>query len=239
VQEKIVTRRRALFLDRDGTLVHAVHFPSRPEQLRLYDDIGAGLRALQQKGFVPIVITNQSGIARGYFGEQDLQAMHRALADQCASQGVQLAAIYSCPHYPQGCVPRYTAACACRKPAPGMLLHAADDFELDLAHSWFIGDILDDVEAGNRAGCQTLLVDVGAEPRPKTAMRVPMFVSATLSDALALILQVEVLQPELDLLYQPRAWRKDREVLAAQEWAQVTEYDAAATANGPLVWRPQ
>ena len=193
--------------------MHAVHFPSRPEQLRLYDTIGPGLLALQKKGFVPIVITNQSGIARGYFSEQDLQAMHRSVAEQLSAQGVYLAAIYACPHHPEGCVAEFTTACACRKPEPGMLLQAAADFDISLEHSWFIGDILDDVEAGNRAHCHTVLVDVGMETRPTTAERVPSFVAADIQKALALVLAVSALEEELDVFYQPDAWRqKQREI---------------------------
>ncbi len=221
-----MTKRRALFLDRDGTLVHAVHFPSRPEQLRLYEHVGSGLFQLQKQGFVPIVITNQSGIARGYFSEADLQAMHNYLAEQLSAQGVHLTAIYSCPHYPEGTVPTFSKVCACRKPQPGMLLQAAADFDLDLAHSWFIGDILDDVEAGNRAGCHTLLVDVGTEARPTTALRAPTFVASDIQNALVLVLAVSALEQELDLLYQPQSWRR-RE----------GQTRGGDTMVQPLVWR--
>jgi D-glycero-D-manno-heptose 1,7-bisphosphate phosphatase len=221
-----MTRRRALFLDRDGTLVHAVHFPSRPEQLRLYEHVGPGLRLLQQQGFVPIVITNQSGIARGYFSESDLQAMHSFLSAQLAKEDVQLAAIYSCPHYPSGSVPAYARECACRKPEPGMLLQAAADFDIDLSRSWFIGDILDDIEAGNRAGCHTVLVDVGTEARPTTPLRVPTFVVADIQRALALVLAVDGLEQEIDLLYRPASWRRDQEMVREG-------------LPRPLVWRAQ
>lgn len=96
---------RSLFLDRDGTMVHRVHYPFRPEQLRLYDGIGSGLHLLQKAGFRLIVITNQSGIGLGYFTEVDLKLMHEHLADQLAQFDVQLDAVYDCPHHPDGVIP--------------------------------------------------------------------------------------------------------------------------------------
>lgn len=151
------TKARALFLDRDGTLVHPRHYPSRPEQLHLYVGIGPALRALQGTGLRLIVITNQAGIARGYFTVADLQRMHDHLAQELAGLGVHIDGIYHCPHHPDGVIPELAIYCKCRKPQPRMLLQAAAELDLDLEHSWLVGDILDDVEAGNRAGCRTIL----------------------------------------------------------------------------------
>jgi D-glycero-D-manno-heptose 1,7-bisphosphate phosphatase len=199
-------RRRAVFLDRDGTLVRVYHYPSRPEQLRLYDNIAAELRVLQEQGFCLIVITNQSGLAHGYFTEDDLQRMHAYLIEQLAEQGVYLDGIYYCPHHPEGVIPELAIACDCRKPRPGLLLQAARDLEIDLEHSWFVGDILDDVEAGNRAGCHTVLVDLGTEQYPTEPVRFPAFVAPDTKQALRLIQTVTSLEPEIDLVYRPRAW---------------------------------
>ncbi len=196
----------ALFLDRDGTLVHRRHYPSRPEDLRLYSGIGRPLRTLQRAGFRLIVITNQSGIARGYFGEDELQRMHEHLAGELYNLGVALDGIYHCPHHPDGVVPRFAIRCDCRKPAPGMLLRAAADLDLDLARSWLIGDILDDCEAGNRAGCRALLVDLGTESRPTSPVRMPAFVATDTRHALKIVAAVEGCGPSTDLAYRPASW---------------------------------
>lgn len=200
-------RERAVFLDRDGTLVHPRHYPSRPDELRLYDGIGPELRRLQSAGFRLVVITNQSGIARGYFGEPELARMHEHLAGELARLGVRLDGVYFCPHHPDGAIPELSIACECRKPAPGMLLRAAGELALDLERSWFIGDILDDVEAGNRAGCRTILVDLGSEALPATQLRRPDFVARDTIHALRIVDAAESLRPLVELDYRPAAWR--------------------------------
>jgi D-glycero-D-manno-heptose 1,7-bisphosphate phosphatase len=197
---------RAVFLDRDGTLVERSHYPSRPEHLRLYPGIAAPLAALRRAGFRLVVITNQSGIARGYFTEADLDRMHAYLRAELAARGVELDAFYHCPHHPDGQVAGLAMRCDCRKPAPGLLLRAARELGLDLARSWFIGDILDDVEAGARAGCRTALVDLGTEPAPQSALRQPDFVARDTAHALAIILGAEGLGPQADTSYRPAAW---------------------------------
>ena len=203
---------RALFLDRDGTLVHASHYPSRPEQLRLYDDIGPILRILQQEhDFRLIIITNQAGIARGYFTETDLQRMHDYLTGELAALGVHVDGIYHCPHHPEGVIEELSFRCECRKPQPGMLLQAARDLDLDLEHSWFVGDILDDVEAGNRASCNTILVDLGTESLPQQPLRAPTFVARDTLHALHIVHHVEQTESP-ELVYRPVAWRIRQEV---------------------------
>ena len=202
---------RALFLDRDGTLVHASHYPSRPEQLRLYNDIGPALQQLQQQhGFRLIVITNQAGIARGYFTEADLQRMHDYLKGELAALDVRVDGIYHCPHHPDGVVEGLSVRCECRKPQPGMLFRAALELDLDLEHSWFVGDILDDVEAGNRANCRTVLVDLGTESLPQHPLRVPTFVASNTLHALQIIRHVEEM-PTPDLVYRPTTWQVRQE----------------------------
>jgi D-glycero-D-manno-heptose 1,7-bisphosphate phosphatase len=211
----------ALFLDRDGTLVHPRHYPSRPEDLRLYDGLGPHLRCLQESGFRLVVVTNQSGIARGYFTEADLWRMHEHLAAQLTRIGVRLDAIYHCPHHPDGAIPALAVRCTCRKPQPGMVLRAAADLGLGLWHSWLVGDILDDIEAGNRAGCRTILVDLGTEPPPERPERRPDFVARDTRHALQIITTIAGLSswpadlshattgsPALtpDLTYHPPHW---------------------------------
>lgn len=199
-------QQRAVFLDRDGTLVHPRHYPSRPEELCLYDDIDGGLRNLQVADWLLVVITNQAGLARAKFSVTDLDRMHIYLRAEFARRGVHIDAIYHCPHHPQGVVPELTMSCDCRKPQPGMLLQAATDLNICLEHSWFVGDILDDVEAGRRAGCRTVLVDLGSENQPASELRWPHYIAHNTSHALAIIAAVEGAGPEVELDYLPSHW---------------------------------
>jgi D-glycero-D-manno-heptose 1,7-bisphosphate phosphatase len=196
----------AVFLDRDGTLVHPCHYPSRPEGLVLYDGLGRGLRLIQSIGFKLVVITNQSGLAHGYFGTSDLARMHIHLVAELARLGVWIDGIYYCPHHPEGRVTEFAIRCDCRKPRPGMLLRAAAELDIDLEWSWFVGDILDDVEAGNRAGCRTVLVDHSTEPPPQQLLRQPHFVARDTPHALEIIAAVEGYGLPTSLDYWPESW---------------------------------
>lgn len=196
---------RAIFLDRDGTLVEPRHYPSRPEDLVLFPGLAPELRRLQT-AFQLVVITNQSGLARGFFRQADLTRMHTHLEEELARQGVRLDAIYYCPHVEDGIVPELSFRCACRKPQPGLLLRAAAELRLDLAVSWMVGDILDDIEAGNRAGCRTILVDLGTESPPRTPWRSPTYVARDTRHALALIAAAEGWPGEPEWSYQPAGW---------------------------------
>lgn len=198
--------RPAVLLDRDGTLVHPRHYPSRPEDLQLYEGIGPDLRRLQQAGFCLAVITNQSGLARGYFTESDLAGMHEHLRGELARDGVEIEGIYYCPHHVDGTVPYLSVECGCRKPAPGLLLEAARELDLDLTVSWFVGDILDDVEAGKRAGCHTILVDLGTESIPDDAIRQPDAVARDTRHALQIILSLCGVGAPADMRYRPPRW---------------------------------
>jgi D-glycero-D-manno-heptose 1,7-bisphosphate phosphatase len=203
--------RPAVFLDRDGTLVHARYYPSRPEELQLYDGIAPGLRSLQQLGFALVVVTNQSGLARGLFSEADLTAMHHHLRYRLVELGVTLDGIYHCPHLPHGTVPHLSIPCSCRKPAPGLLHRAATDLQLNLTKSWMIGDILDDVEAGKRAGSRTVLVDLGTESFPELPVRAPHFVARDTSHALEIVLCQEATANDCEYEYWPPSWEAAKE----------------------------
>lgn len=222
-------KRRALFLDRDGTLTYPFHYPSRPEHLRLYEDIGPVLRVLQNMDFRLVVITNQAGIARGYFTHTELAVLHHYLAEELAKQGVTIDAIYHCPHHPEGQVPEFAIRCNCRKPQAGMLLQAAQDLDINLARSWFIGDILDDIEAGNRAGCRSILVDLGTEQVPSHPLRQPTFVASDTRHALEIVKTVEEVAPTVDLVYRPSMWLVPLPFFRQN----------AAMQTGPRVWYPQ
>lgn len=191
VERMLSHARRAVFLDRDGTLVHARHYPTRPEELIICNGVVAPLRTLQRQGFMLVLVTNQSGVARGYLTEADLLRMHRDLVQRLRRDGIHLDAVYYCPHHPDGSVPEYAGTCDCRKPAPGMLRHAAAEHRIDLSRSWLVGDILDDVEAGRQAGCRTVLVDLGTETLPAPPSRQPDFVAGSTAGALQMVLAQE------------------------------------------------
>lgn len=154
---------KAVFLDKDGTLVDDVPYNADPLRMHLCSGAGAALRLLARLDYRFIVVSNQSGIAEGRFEETAMQAVHDRLGDLLFREQLQLEAYYYCPHHPAGKVSHYAVNCFCRKPLPGMLLKAAHEHGIDLHSSWMIGDILHDVEAGNRAGCRTLLLDNGNE----------------------------------------------------------------------------
>lgn len=153
----------AVFLDKDGTLLHDVPYNVDPRQVLLRPEAGPALARLQAAGFALVLISNQPGIAFGHFPESALGAVWDELDRQLAGYGVSLTAIYYCPHHPEGSDPRHAIACTCRKPQPGLLHQAAADHDIDLARSWMVGDILDDVEAGHAAGCRSVFLDVGSE----------------------------------------------------------------------------
>jgi D,D-heptose 1,7-bisphosphate phosphatase len=154
---------RAVFLDKDGTLVEDVPYNVDPDRMVLIPGAGEALRRLRDTDYKLIVVSNQSGVARGMFAESALLAVERRLRAMLAEYGVALSGFYYCPHHPDGATPEYAIQCDCRKPAPGLILRAAEEHGIELADSWMIGDILNDVEAGRRAGCRTILVDNGNE----------------------------------------------------------------------------
>lgn len=173
---------KAVFLDKDGTLLENVPYNVHPERMRLARGAGAALRRLHALGYSLIVVSNQPGVAHAYFDVWALHLVERRLSAMLAEEDVSLAGFYYCPHHPQGSVARYAVACRCRKPAPGLLLAAATIHEIDPRRSWVIGDILDDVEAGARAGCRTVLVDGGNETewREDSSYRRPSIVVPSL-----------------------------------------------------------
>lgn len=173
--------RPAVFLDKDGTLVEDVPFNVDPARLAFTPNALAGLALLRDAGFALVVVTNQSGLGLGLFSRQAFARLEAALLRRLADAGVPVEAIHVCPH-------RADESCLCRKPAPGMLLRASRAHGIDLARSWLVGDILDDVEAGRRAGCRTVLLDVGHETVwRRSPFRTPDHHATDLLDAARLI----------------------------------------------------
>jgi D-glycero-D-manno-heptose 1,7-bisphosphate phosphatase len=153
----------AIFLDKDGTVLVDEPYNVDPARMWLEPGAGIALRRLGALGVPLIVVSNQSGIAFGKFDPHALSAMEQRLQGLFVENGAELAAFYYCPHHPDGSVETFAVECECRKPLPGLLQRAAAERNIDLTRSWMIGDILDDVEAGNRAGCRTILIDNGHE----------------------------------------------------------------------------
>lgn len=143
--------RRAIFLDRDGTLIQDVGYISKPSDIELLPGVIDALRCLHKEGFLLVLISNQSGVGRGLFTGEMLTRVHEKLIDCLKHQRIYLDGAYYCPHAPW-------EKCKCRKPLPGMLINAAQDLALDLTRSYMIGDKLSDIESGRRAGCQSILL---------------------------------------------------------------------------------
>ncbi len=185
----IRTGRAAILLDKDGTLVDHVPYNVDPERITLAPGAREALEAFADAGYVVAVVSNQPGVAHGRFTEAALEPVARRLEELCAAAGAPLAGFFYCPHHPDASVPRYRLQCSCRKPASGLLLTAARKLELDLPRSWMIGDTLDDIEAGRRAGCRAVLVDNGGETewRPGS-QRTPDAIVADLAAAARAVL---------------------------------------------------
>ena len=154
-------KKRAVFLDRDGTINVEREYLHKIEDFEFIPGTPEAIRALKSAGFLVIVVSNQSGIARGYFDEQAVKTLHRHIQDKLSWHGTSIDAFYFCPHHPTKGVGDHKAVCNCRKGEPGMLLQAAKEHDIDLANSFMVGDKLADVEAGVRAGCQSILVLTG------------------------------------------------------------------------------
>ncbi len=154
-------KSRAVFLDRDGTINVEKDYLHRVEDFEFIPGAPLAIRSLKEAGFLVIVVTNQSGVARGYFGLEEVESLHRHLQGELSRHGTAVDAFYVCPHHPTEGVGAFRTECDCRKGAPGMLLQAARELGIDLAASFMIGDKLGDVEAGRRAGCTPLLVRTG------------------------------------------------------------------------------
>lgn len=156
-----MAKRRAVFLDRDGTINVEKDYLHRSEEFEFIPGAPEAIRLLKDAGFLVIVVTNQSGIGRGYYDEVAVHRLHRFMDGELARHGTAVDAYYICPHHPLHGIDEYRKECGCRKPLPGMLFEAAKDFSIDLAASYIVGDKMADVEAGLAAGCRPLLVMTG------------------------------------------------------------------------------
>jgi D-glycero-D-manno-heptose 1,7-bisphosphate phosphatase len=179
--------RPAVFIDKDGTLVRDVPYNVDPARIRLTPGAGPALKLLQESGFALIVITNQPGVGEGRFAAAALERVRARIETLLEPHAVTLDGFYFCPHVAAG----GAASCPCRKPKPGLLYRAALEHGIDLRRSWMVGDILNDIEAGRRAGCRTALIDCGNETEWLLApWRMPDLVATNLGTAARLIAQV-------------------------------------------------
>ncbi|MCK9485346.1 MAG: HAD family hydrolase [Dehalococcoidia bacterium] len=186
----------AVFLDKDGTLVEDVPYNVDPAAVRLSEGAGPALARLVRQGFRLVLVSNQSGVARGYFEEPVLEAVTERIQALLRPHDVALDAAYYCPHHPEGRVAPFAIGCDCRKPGDGMLRRAAADLGISLEQSWMVGDILHDVEAGRRAGCRTVLLDVGHESEwLLTPGRMPHYRARDLHAAADVILRAGPIRP--------------------------------------------
>jgi D-glycero-D-manno-heptose 1,7-bisphosphate phosphatase len=150
---------KAIFLDRDDTLIEDLGYINHPDQVKLLDGVDKSLIEFRAMGYKLIVVSNQSGVARGIVSEEALGEIHDRLKQLLAEKGAPLDGIYYCPYHPDGVIEKYRKESDWRKPNPGMLLAAADEMDIDLTQSWMIGNSIRDVEAGLQAGCKTILIN--------------------------------------------------------------------------------
>lgn len=182
--------KKALFIDKDGTLIKNIPYNVNSSLIEFETNAVASLQLLQEYGYQLIIISNQPGVAFSYYSESVLQKVFRHLESKLQQQGVLLNGYYYCPHHPRGDCSPYIKTCYCRKPLPGMLLQAAMEHDIDLERSWMIGDILHDVEAGNRAGCRSILLNNGNETEwTLSPIRQPNYICNNWNEAAGIIIQ--------------------------------------------------
>jgi D-glycero-D-manno-heptose 1,7-bisphosphate phosphatase len=154
-------KRRAVFMDRDGTISEEIGYVNHPARYRVFPYSARAVRLLNEAGWLAILITNQAGVARGYFTEDMIGAVHDRLRQELALSDARLDAIYYCAHHPTIGEPPYRLDCDCRKPKPGLIARAATDFQLDLAESWMIGDRYSDIVLARNAGVRSAFLMSG------------------------------------------------------------------------------
>jgi len=169
------TARRAVFVDRDGTINVEKDYLHRSEDFEFIPGAPEAIRRLKDAGFLVVVVTNQSGVARGYYDERAVATLHAHIQERLATYGTRIDGFYLCPHHPTEGVGAYRIDCDCRKGSPGMLLRASREHDINLRLSYMVGDKMADIEAGIAAGCQSVLVRTGygVKDEPKVAARFP------------------------------------------------------------------
>lgn len=174
---------KAVFLDRDGVITVDRGFVHKIEDFALLPGSANAIKSLKKAGYLIIIVTNQSGIGRGYYSEEQFSIFNKHMIDNLDQLGAKVDAVYYCPHHPDAAIEKYRKVCDCRKPEPGMILKAAKELDINTCNSWFIGDRLSDIEAGKKAGCRTILITNSVDEKAK-----PDFSAKNLADAARYIL---------------------------------------------------
>lgn len=181
-------KRRAVFLDRDGTINKEVDVLRDVRKLSILQGAPEAIRVLNKLGFLVIVVTNQPVIARGWLSEEEVEEIHRILASRLARRGARIDAIYYCPHHPEANLKRYRKKCRCRKPGVGLIERAVREHRINLKNSFMVGDHAWDIIAGKRAGLTTILVNTSGRSRDSRYAHIqPDFAARNLKEAASII----------------------------------------------------
>ena len=196
-------KKRAVFIDRDGTMSEEVGYLNHSSRFRLFPYTATAIKHLNESGWLAIVVTNQAGVARGYFSEDMIETVHAQMTKDVTANGGRIDAIYYCAHHPSVGEPPYRVACDCRKPQPGLINRAAEQFDVDLSSSWMIGDRYSDVELARNAGVKSMFVLSGYgrgewEHQRTTWSAQPDLVAENLLEAVQMIVSTEGAQASID-----------------------------------------
>ncbi len=170
-------KNKAVFLDRDGTINEEVGYLDSLEQLRIFPAAFDAVRMINEAGMKVVVVTNQSGVARGFFDEDFVNSVHARINEIFREKGAFIDRFYYCPHHPTEGVGRYRISCDCRKPAPGMLIRASEELDIDLSSSYVVGDMAKDIEVANNVGARGILVRTGYGKNVVTSDIKPAFIA--------------------------------------------------------------
>ena len=188
---------KAIFLDRDDTLIEDPGYINHPGQVHLLPGTSEALIELKRMGYKLVIVTNQSAIARGIVNEETLEQIHVQLRKLLGFEGASIDEIYYCPFHPNGIIPKYRKDSELRKPNPGMILLAADEMDIDTEHSWMLGNSYRDIAAGMRAGCKTILITSAARPaQKKPTDPIPFKKAVNLREAVNIIKMFDRQNPE-------------------------------------------
>jgi D-glycero-D-manno-heptose 1,7-bisphosphate phosphatase len=232
----------AIFLDRDGTLIHDPCYLNHPDQVQVIDGVAEALKEFQLLGYKRVVASNQSGVARGVVSIEMLERIHDRLRELLAVKGASVDAIYYCPHHPDGTIPEYRKDSDWRKPKPGMLLAAAQEMDLDLSRSWMIGDNERDVEAGRSAGCKTILIGstasgnvMASEARPSAdpEKSKPDYVAVNIKEAVNIIKRHRRTLPDRRITPVPEVSETSNEQSLAAQSAEILSIPQEYVLNEP------
>jgi len=215
---------KAVFLDRDNTLIEDPGYINHPDQVKLLEGVAEALIELKAIGYKLIVVSNQSAVARGIVTEKILAQIHDRLKQLLAERGAYLDRIYYCPYHPDGIVPKYRKESDWRKPNPGMLLTAADQMDIELSQSWMIGNSNRDIEAGLRAGCKTILINRFSDYKQlRPSDPKPDYRAVNIKEATNIIKKYYRSPSDVDVQTQPAPIEQTKPVIQVEEQPHLSE----------------